>query len=310
MSKLSTSPLVSVILCTYNGQAFLSEQLSSLENQTYTNIEFICSDNNSTDSTGQILKAWCDKSLARHFYTCSEKGLNKNFFGATEKASGDYIIFCDQDDIWLENKLMDLVTFHEQHPEATMVYALSKKFYDLFPTDVQVKKEANYLEGTEIKKTMLISFTLGHNILIKKEVLHKIPVPQNEMIAYDWWITVSAMCIGPIKCLTATLTYWRQHSSNTTTKNNEGLFYLSRIAYLQQFMNNDLILSKDKEWIQKAIARFSILHTHNRSFKLCLFLLSNARHIFFYKTKKNPILKWISFLKWSIRMSSQNYKSA
>ncbi len=303
-------PLVSVILCTFNGQRFIAEQLSSLENQTYKNVEFICSDNNSTDTTSQILKDWCEKSQSRKFFTTTEKGLNKNFYSALVHASGKYIIFCDQDDIWVETKVQELVAFHEQNPDASMVYCLSKQFSDKIPTDIQVKKGSNYLEGTEIRKTMLISFTLGHNILIKRTLLDKLPVPLNEAVAYDWWITVSAMCTGPIKCLPKVLTYWRQHSSNTTISINEGLFYISRITYLYQFLQNNLIQAKDKEWIKSAIDRFSLLETQNWSFRLCSFLLSNAPYIFFYKRKKNIILKWISFLKWSIRMSSKNYKIA
>ncbi len=72
-------PLVSVILCTFNGQRFIAEQLSSLENQTYKNVEFICSDNNSTDTTSQILKDWCEKSQSRNFSLPLKKALIKIF---------------------------------------------------------------------------------------------------------------------------------------------------------------------------------------------------------------------------------------
>src|SRR5687767_2208480 len=114
-------PLVSVIMCTYQGAAYLTEQLQSLEQQTYSSLEIICSDNISTDGTADILKEWCDNSSNRTFISFVERGLNKNFFQALNYATGDYVIFCDQDDIWLPEKIEKLVSFHQQNSEASLV---------------------------------------------------------------------------------------------------------------------------------------------------------------------------------------------
>ena len=299
--------LVSVVLCSYNGIAFIQSQLDSLEAQKYKNIEFICSDNNSNDGTDVVLQNWCAQNPStRKFISYSEKGLNKNFFNAVQFATGTYVMFCDQDDIWLPEKIAMLVSFHEKHHKASMVYCLSQKFQNQIPTRIK-KKKIIHLEGTNIKKTMLVSHTLGHNLLIKNEVLKKIPVPCNEDVAYDWWITVSAMCMGYIACLPEVLTYWRQHYNNTTTKINEGLYYKSRILYLQAFLTNDLISKENKNWILKAKNNFESLKTKQFSFSLFLFLLQNANLIFFYKRKKNIFLKWISFTKWAYRMSKQSF---
>lgn len=303
----SAAPLVSIVLCTYNGEQYLDRQLQSLSQQTYPTIEFICSDNNSDDNTAAILNNWCMQNSNRKYFTCYTKGLNANFYSAIGHATGQYIIFCDQDDIWLPGKVERLVTFHQQHSEASLVYCLSKEFnIDTEPEDNKIKP-GNYLEGTDIRKTMLISFTLGHNICIKKEVLLSLPPSPSETVAFDWWITVSAMCKGPIRCLPEALTFWRKHGVNTTHEINKGLFYKSRIAYLQTFLQNNLIQERDKKWIREMIEQFTKLETKASSFSLAMHLLKNAPTIFFYKNKKNPIGKWISFLKWSLRMSKQQY---
>lgn len=302
------TPLVSIVMCSFNGEKYLAEQLQSLQNQTYQNIEFICSDNSSTDNTMAILQTWCSQNSNRHFYTCGIKGLNSNFYSAIKYATGEYIIFCDQDDIWLRDKVEKLVKFHQQNHKASLVYCLSKEFNDdSIPSDPVIKK-GNCLEGSDIRKTMLISFTLGHNICIKKDLLYALPQSPDETVAFDWWITVSAMCTGPIKCLPEVLTFWRKHSLNTTHELNEGLFYKSRLAYLQRFSTNHLISPVDKKWIQEMIEEFSKLQNNSSSFSLAMHLLKNAPTIFFYKTKKNPVGKWISFLKWSLRMSKQQYR--
>jgi hypothetical protein len=139
-------------------------------------------------------------------------------------------------------------------------------------------------------------------------VLKKIPVPNSEHVAYDWWITVSAMCLGYIACLPQVLTYWRQHHYNTTTTINKGLYYKSRILYLKTFLTNSLISDENKIWISTAKNNFEKLIIYNFSFSLFLFLLQNANLIFFYKRKKNIFLKWISFTKWAYRMSKQSFR--
>lgn len=309
MHQQKSSPLVSVVVCTYNGEKYLTEQLSSLESQSYKNIEFICSDNNSTDSTKQILINWCKKQETRNFFTCEELGLNKNFYSAISKASGEYIMFSDQDDIWLSDKVEKLVTFHEENPDASMVYCLSKEFSGLEQPGYSAKKSgSNYLEGTDIRKTMLTSFTLGHNICIKRDILLKLTPSPDETVAYDWWITVSAMCLGPIKCLPEVLTLWRKHKSNITHEINQGLFFKTRISYLTRFGKTKFITPQQKQWIQHAISCFSELHYRKFSFTLFLFFLSNAKLVFFYKRKRNYVTKWLSFAKWSYRMSYQKFE--
>lgn len=304
---METPPLVSIVLCTRNGQKFLREQLDSIDGQTYPNLEVICSDNNSTDDTPVILSTWCNKKAGRTLLSFAEPGLNKNFYNGIKHAKGTYIMFCDQDDIWLPEKTEKLVAFHEANKHASMVYCLSTPFKGS-PVPAKRKQGINKLEGTEIKKTLLVSFTLGHNILIRRSMLDSLPVPADEVIAYDWWITVSAMCLGPVKCLPESLTYWRQHPLNTTKTLNKDLFYKSRAAYLQAWLKNSCIRIEDKLWITEARKRFLSLSNYKFSLSLFYFLLRNAHLIFFYKNKQHFVQKQLSFFKSALRMSRQGYR--
>jgi glycosyltransferase involved in cell wall biosynthesis len=307
MNLTSTHKKVSVVMCSRNGASFLNKQLESLEAQTYPHLEFICSDNESEDGTADILIAWCSQQPNRKFVTCSEKGLNRNFFHALEFATGELVIFCDQDDVWFPEKIEKLVSFMMEHEDASMVYGLSKPFRGEIPEDAQIKK-IERLEGTDIRKTMLTSFTLGHNMLVKKSVLDRMPVPATETVAYDWWITVCAMCIGPIYCLPEVITYWRQHQNNTTTKLNAGLYFESRLTYLKTFHNIPLISNGNKKWIHDAVLAFETLKEKRFSFALFRFIYNNRSLLFFFKKKnKNAISFRISSIKWALRMSKRNY---
>lgn len=307
---MSEAPLVSIVLCTFNGGQYIVEQLASLKKQTYSNIEIIISDNGSTDNTVALIEKWCAEDPRFVFYQNPEKGLNKNFFTALKKATGKYILFCDQDDIWFADKVEKLVSFHETHPAASMVYCLSQPFTNIPPKTVAPLSNFSYLQGSDIRKTLLKCYTLGHNMCLLKSIVEKIPVPIDETIAYDWWITVSAMCLGEVKCLPITLTFWRQHENNTTKDLIKGLFYENVLKQLPAFLSNTLIADKDRIWINKAIAAFKTQEqTSKFSLPLFLFLVANAPILFFYKTKKNPIAKWISFIKWAVKMSKKGYRS-
>ena len=105
----SSSALVAILLCTYNGARFLAEQLDSLEKQTHQNWVVIASDDGSTDSTLEILQQYQVKWPAGKLTIRSgpQKGFCQNFLSLAYDSNilADYYAFCDQDDAWLPSKL-------------------------------------------------------------------------------------------------------------------------------------------------------------------------------------------------------------
>ncbi len=108
-SGSSGSPLVAILLCTYNGARFLAEQLDSLEKQTHQNWVVIASDDGSTDATLEILQQYQAKWPSGKLTIRSgpQKGFCQNFLSLAcdPNISADYYAFCDQDDVWLPEKL-------------------------------------------------------------------------------------------------------------------------------------------------------------------------------------------------------------
>src|SRR5438477_882164 len=98
-------PLISIVLCTYNGEKFLREQIDSLLNQTYPNLEIIISDDASIDTTSQILETYKSDQRVKLFLQPHNSGSSKNFDFAIQKAKGEFIAFSDQDDIWLQENI-------------------------------------------------------------------------------------------------------------------------------------------------------------------------------------------------------------
>lgn len=105
----ASAPLVAILLCTYNGARFLAEQLDSLEAQTHQNWVVIASDDGSTYQTLEILQQyqakWPNGKLT--IRSGPQKGFCQNFLSLTcdSNIRADYYAFCDQDDVWLPEKL-------------------------------------------------------------------------------------------------------------------------------------------------------------------------------------------------------------
>ena len=108
-SPVSDAPLVAILLCTYNGARFLAEQLDSLESQTHQNWVVFASDDGSTDQTLEILQQYQAKWPSGKLTIRSgpQKGYCQNFLSLAcdSKIKADYYAFCDQDDVWLPEKL-------------------------------------------------------------------------------------------------------------------------------------------------------------------------------------------------------------
>jgi glycosyltransferase involved in cell wall biosynthesis len=95
----------SIVLCTYNGEAFLREQLESLVGQSRAAVEVVVCDDASTDRTIEILRAYEDRLPIRLETNESTLGFTRNFQKAIAEARGDLIVLCDQDDVWEPHKL-------------------------------------------------------------------------------------------------------------------------------------------------------------------------------------------------------------
>jgi len=123
----SIQTLVSVVMCTYNGEKYLHPQIGSILSQSYDNLELIIVDDASTDSTVKILEEYKRRdSRLRYFVNERNIGYNKNFEKAFSLANGNYIAPCDQDDIWDPSKIETMMK--EWLKDSLFVYSLSGNF--------------------------------------------------------------------------------------------------------------------------------------------------------------------------------------
>jgi glycosyltransferase involved in cell wall biosynthesis len=104
---MTEQPLVSVAMCTYNGEKFINLQLDSILAQTYHNLELVIVDDGSTDETFNIISDYAKKDgRIKCFKNEVNLGFNKNYERAIKLTTGEFIAISDQDDIWLPHKMM------------------------------------------------------------------------------------------------------------------------------------------------------------------------------------------------------------
>jgi len=207
-----SSPLVSIVLCTYNGEQFLKDQLTSVLTQTYPNLEIIIVDDNSTDGTKDLLIWFAGQhDNIKLFFNERNLGYNKNFEKALSLSNGEYISICDQDDIWFQEKIQRLMgTIGDNWA----VFSNSE-FVDWQMKPMGLKLISNNLIIDSYKSTLMENFFTGHTSLLRRKSLQYIlPIP--EFGFYDWWIGFICSYHKKLIFHNEVLTYYRVHRESVT----------------------------------------------------------------------------------------------
>lgn len=217
-------PLVTIVMATYNPNLiWLKEQLVSLNEQTYRNINLIvCDDSTTTISFEELYKIVENSITAFPFRILQNemnKGSNKTFERLTKEANGDFIVYCDQDDIWEKDKIEKL-TKAMQEPNVTLAYSdmslIDEKGYIFSKSIAKTRRRFYYYSGEDLWRHLLIrNFISGCCMIIKTDVAKK-AVPFIDGIHHDRWLAIVASVEGNIRFVNETLVRYRQHGENQT----------------------------------------------------------------------------------------------
>jgi len=300
-------------MCTFNGEAFLEEQLDSILLQSYPISEFLIFDDCSTDNTAVIIKQYCEKYPFIRFHQNERNlGYNLNFEQALRAAKSEVIAIADQDDYWHREKIAKMIKAWKD--DTLMIYCDSFRFTGPIPTITNSNPWYRRFEGTDPRKLFLYNTISGHAMLIKRALLPLV-LPFKEGTYYDWWMGVIAACNGGVSYSSDILVYQRVHERNvsitTGTKRSKSkdrhLYKLIVHRHLQQFIK---IPNMPAEHRKFGITFYE--HWHKSSsqrfhFPLFIFLLKNGTILFWYKKRK---VGFISQLKHSFLLTRNPYANA
>src|SRR4051794_15855132 len=227
---------VSVVMCTYNGENFIEQQIESILNQTYPLYELFIIDDCSTDNTISIIEKFASKKSFIQLYRNDKNlGYNKNFEKAMRMARGDIIAISDQDDVWLPDKIKTLI--ENWNDDTLIIYCNSEKFSHEIPLKpAKLSKKYKRFKGDDIRKLSLYNTVSGHAMLIKKKlVILALPIPENTI--YDWWIAGVAAVNGGVTYISQTLVYQRVHDNNLTISNKKDSSLQKYIPFYKKLIN-------------------------------------------------------------------------
>lgn len=293
---------ISIVLCTYNGEQFIDEQIISILNQTHTNFELIISDDASLDTTPLKLKALAEKDKRiKLFFQSKNIGFNANFEFAIRKTSAELIAISDQDDIWDPAKIKKMLD--HWNPQCPLIHCDSQRFTHTISNVTLVHKGYTRFKGQDSKKLFFFNSINGHAMIIKRNFLEKI-LPFEKDIYYDWWAAFVASCNGGVDYLNETLVYQRIHDKNASInkiENPKQSFLLRRDLvknHIKKFITAPGISPKTKNLGLCFINHISSLHHFKNRIALFVLMMRFRRSIFYYKKRT---VNFFSDLKYSIR---------
>ena len=243
MSNVKTST-VSVALCTYNGERFLQEQLDSIAMQTWTPDEVVVGDDGSSDSTLSILERWKQNVPFPVRIERNERNLGfaKNFESTLSRCTGDIVFLCDQDDVWLPNRVERMTDALEQDAAVGIVIC----GVDLIDQDGNpMSDEASrlyrmsYPDDTSV---YYLEYSLKHPsragcmMAVRRSVLEKVyPLPDGW--SHDVWLFSMAPMYCEIQTIPDVLMHFRRHGNNasvlgkdTDWANGRDVYYLTSVG--------------------------------------------------------------------------------
>jgi glycosyltransferase involved in cell wall biosynthesis len=181
--------------------------------QGWPNTEIIISDDHSEDRTREILRQYDNDTRFRITYQPGNLGAIRNFEYALGQAQGAYIAFCDQDDIWLPEKLEKL---YDAIGECPMVYSDSILIDE---AGQSLQKNLSQLRrmysGNDSRGFVFSNVVWGHALLVNRQLTEQaLPIPAR--IPHDIWFAVRATILTGIRYLDEPLTLYRQHAKTVT----------------------------------------------------------------------------------------------
>lgn len=215
------TPIVSVIMITYNQQQFIEDAVRSvLKQKTQYNYELIIADDASTDKTGEIVEELMLANPNKIKYLRREQnmGLQNNFLDAYKKARGKYVAICEGDDFWCSrHKIERQVNFMETHPDYTVCFHRVINFY--------IDDNSKSLSNPKQKKSITLEDLSKSNVITNLSVMYrklnneKLPDWLTCIKLFDYGMHSIHSSYGKIGFIKYPMAVYRRHSGGIWSGN-------------------------------------------------------------------------------------------
>lgn len=281
--------MIDILLATYNGEKHLEEQLASIENQTYKRWRLRAHDDQSSDRTWEILEAFQkkhgnDKVILKKNEPASG-GSKHNFTGLIKASDAEYMMCCDQDDVWHMDKIEK--TWKRMRK---MEQRYGKDIPLLVYTDVRVvDAELNEMHSSfhdcmnlrtssELGYEMIQNQVTGCTAMFNHHLKTYVDMVENtkKMVMHDHWLALVALVFGKMSYLNETTMDYRQHGSNVVGAQNA-----RSIAYMwERFKRGQEKFVEDMKASCGQVEYFAVLYKTCIESQKVIELLDTYAHLY------------------------------
>jgi len=305
--------MISILLASYNGEKYIAEQIDSLLEQTEQNFKLYICDDKSTDNTYNIIEDYARRYPDKIFVSQNEKNLGGakfNFIKMMTEHKDDYVMLCDQDDVWLPDKieksLQKIKEMESRHSREKPLLAhtnlcivdenlkiISHSYWEKVNAKVEEKK---------FNKVLVQNFAAGCTMIYNKAFGDLIVKEPDYCIMHDWWLILLASAFGEIGETDRSTILYRQHDSNVLGTNKR-----SAMSHISHKVSNSDEIKKTLGETYRQADNFLSLYGDSLSGEYLELVTAYAsmprqtkfkrqRIIFKYKTWKNGIIRKIAQL--------------
>lgn len=250
--------MISLAMTTYNGTKYVRKQLESLKNQTIPFDEVIIVDDFSKDDTCKIIENYIKQNKLKKWKlikNTENHGYIYSFRKSVQNTTGDIIFLCDQDDIWQETKVEEMVKIINSN-EKILALSCSFKEFDSNDEPIITKNKPfhsnnnlirkfikkNAIKKIDYKECIIYNISPGCTLALRKEIKDEF-LKTNIALPHDWTINLIAAQKEGLYFYNKALIYYRIHDNNTLgLKKNRT--YESRIEILENSLNEKKMMQK------------------------------------------------------------------
>jgi glycosyltransferase involved in cell wall biosynthesis len=305
-------PKISIALCTYNGEKYLTAQLDSILDQTHPADEIIIVDDGSTDATLDIIREYASRTdILQYFVNEQTLGYVRNFSKAISLTSGDFVALSDQDDIWTKDHIEKLLNNIGGKAvcvgDSIMIDAQGKETGERF-SDI---KQNYYIPENDVQKAYRIVFNYnpyqGASMLIdRKWVDSYLPIPV-EAGYHDTFLAGCASLTQGLSVIPDAITKYRIHEGQVTSSWRVTVFdeikhrrhficFPSKPVIIDRVLDRAQILSLDASAFINEFKRIMDLDKQNKRLKILRIKNRHYKEIYSSFSYRHILLRSLHFL--------------
>lgn len=228
--------MIVICLATFNGEKYLREQLDSLFAQTYKEWRILIHDDNSTDNTVKIIYEYMEKfpNIIEFIDDDISYGTSSaNFSSLLEQTSDEYVMFCDQDDIWFDKKveltLNEMKKLETEHKNKALMVFSDLSIVDMcnkiISKSMWKSQKLNPNNIDDLYNILALNVVSGCTIMLNRVAKKLVsPIPK-KYIQHDHWMVVNLVKYGYVSFVKEPLIFYRQHEGNVLGFNSVGISY-------------------------------------------------------------------------------------